>query len=419
MNGHAQRQHGPTAHPSLYSHSPSGVPAPDGYAYNHAGQLVQLAYQPWMFNPQLPWESFGNPAYASLMQNRSTIELQPGADPTVGKAYGQDPLGRAVPPLTHQDVALVPMDAYQPNPNIDLPTQDNGTLALTGVGARGAVARIAYRYRAKSLISYVEVPSPDADFALATVDPTQPSPLNVPPTQASLIVPPIGGCVSIAQIAFGHLGSQLNALYDVPPGQIIHVPFGGSFGQTDSMLVPKYYTPTIDPVTGFRIYLVTPAGVDILTTKAWNTLTQNVLPLNGFTNPNLVPYMGWFAEAFAFSNTVFSQPVRRFYGSCFCTAVPANPLADPPVNADQVTVCPVAWFASQVTLVGNPGLLMVIQTLTSTGGIAQQYGPFPANQAVTMPAGATQILVWAGTNLTQPGVARLEVPFELDYTLSF
>jgi hypothetical protein len=426
MNGHQQIHNPHSPFNGLWTHDRNGQPAPPGFAFNIAGQLVQLAFQPWQQvgpfpKPTIPWESLDNPDYVSLAQGESTIEIQPGVDPTVPLRYGKDPLGRAVPPLTHEHVALVPQAVYQNQEDPDAPTQDNGTLALTLVGARGAVARINYR-RAKSLISYVEVPSPDEIFPLSINNPSQPSPLNVPPVQATVDVPPVGGCISVAQISFGHKGAQFQALYDVPPGQIIHVPFGGSFGQTDSMLAPKYYTPstTVTPTNpnGFRVYLLFPAGPQ-LNASLWNTLTQTVLVDNGFVNANSVPYLGWFAEAVSFSNTVFSQPTRRFYGTSFCTAVQANPLGMPPIaNADQVTVAPIAWFASQVTLVGEPGLVFAIQTNTTAAG-PQYFGPFPANQAVQMPAGATQILVWAALNLTQPGYPRLEVPWELDYTLSF
>jgi hypothetical protein len=408
----------------LWTMNAQGVPAPDGWAYNVAGQLVQLAFQPWQSapsdrfgSPQPPWESFDNPDYINAMQGRSTVEIQPSNDPTAPPRWGKDPLGRAVPPVTHEHVALVPDTEYMRQEDSDVPSTDYGGLALTGVGISGAPSRTVYRM-SKGLISYVEVPSPDEPFALAINDPTQPNPLNVPPVQATIGDPPIGGCVSISQISFGHKGSQFQALYDVPPAQIIHVPFGASYGASTSLLVPKYYTPATEAGTTFRDYLLFPGG-PVLTNLLWNTLNQNVLVQNGFTNPNSVPFMGWFALADSFSNTTFSQPNRRFYGSVLCTAAIANPLQSPIANPTQVTVVPVAWFASQVTLVGNPALVFAVRGLTSAGGVTQIWGPFPANQAITLPAGATSILVWAASSLIQPGVPRIDEVFEVVYTLSF
>lgn len=424
MNGHQQRHNPHSPNNMLWAFNRDGMPAPPGHAFNVAGQLVQLAYQPWMFepgdpqgNPQPPWESFDNPAYISAMQNRSTIETQPSTDPTAPSRYGKDPLGRAVPPVTHQGTSLVSQDEYIRNEDPDEPTQDYGALALTTVGSRGNPSRTAYR-RSKSLVSYVEVPSPDEPFALSLNDPAFPSPLNVPPVQGAIDDPPVGGCVSIAQISFGHLGSQFQALYDVPPGQIVKIPFGASYGETNSMLAPKYYHQGVEAGTGFINYLLTPGGPP-LTNQLWNTLSQSVLPENGFFNPNSVPYMGWFARAVSFANNAFSQPLRRFYGTVLCTAVLPNPLSVPIVGPTSVTVCPVAWFASQVTLVSNPGLNFIVRGLTSAAGITQTWGPFPANQAITLPAGATSIIVFPVAVLVQPGVPRIQEAFELDYALSF
>ncbi len=410
----------------LWTHNHQGMPAEDGFAFNAQGQMVPLPYQPWMQGPQQPWSSFATPDYKSLMQGNSTIEMQPQADPSLPRGYGVDPMGRPALP-THQQVSLVPASAYMKDENPDIPTQDNGTLANTPIGARGDVARINYRL-SKSLVGYIEVPSPDAEVALAMINPNFMPVLNVPPVQANGAVPPVGGAVAIAQISFGHKGVQLQVLFDTPQNQIIHVPFGGSFGILASMLAPKYYKnfDSIVNTKQLRQYLLTPLGGIILTNPSgvlhadnsalWNTLTQAILPLNIsqvpqpllINNPNTVPYQGWFAVSNgAFTNTTLTQPLRRFYGTVAAAVTPFF----------QNTRCPVAWYASQVTLIANPALVFFINGLTSAGGITQRWGPFPVNQPVTIPVGATTIDVGDAVGLG--GAVNIEVNFELDYALSF
>jgi hypothetical protein len=437
MNGHQQRTNPHSPPPDLYTHNRDGVPSPAGFAFNRIGQLVPLAYQPWMFGPQQAWESFYNPEYLAWGQGDATIEPQPNIDPGLPARWGKDPLGRAVPPLTHEHFAFVPNYEYINREDPEQPTQNNGTLALTGIGAIGAPARIMYR-RSKSLISYVLVPSPDVEFALSIQDATQPSPLGVPPTQGGVAEPPIGGCVSIVQASIGHLGNTFDFIYDVPPGQIIHVPFGGSFGQIRTLLVPKYFAPSLvpEPGTGFRQYLLINAtGSPTLTqppgtpggSSIWNNMTPQVLAQNNFAglglpagagvgNPNTTPFLAWFGEAEgSFMNIPQTAPVRRFYGTVMCTATVPNPLSVPIVNAEGVTVAPVAYNVKTVTLNSNPGLSFIAR-----GNVPNAlFGPYPANTPITIPANTTSIIVFANTNLTQTGVPVIEEYFELDYTLSF
>ena len=122
---------------------------------------------------------------------------------------------------------------------------------------------------------------------------------------------------------------------------------------------------------------------------------------------NRVPYEGWFAES-SFPNTVLSQPIRRFYGSVKCSNVAKA----------QPTIAPVAWYANQVTMIANPGLAFLVNTLTTAGGVLQTFGPFPANVPIIMPAAATSITVFDAVGLGG-ALAPLEVLFELDFTLSF
>jgi len=408
----------------LWAFNRDHQPAPPGYAFNVAGQLVQLAYQPWMNQQQpnspmqLPWESLDNPVYTDFAMGKSTIEMQPGVDSTAPPNWGGNPMsGHGRPEGNAQVASLVPSFEY---PDTNQPIQDNGTLALTFVGMRGAVARTKYRF-SKPLVGYIFVPSPDEIYALAFRDQTQPTPLGVMPTQANETVPPVGGAVAIAQISFGHLGAQFQAQLDVPMSQIIHVPFGGSFGQFDSMLVPKYFTSSSEANTTYRNYLVIPGG-PVLTSAAFNTLTQAALPANGFTNPNAVPIAGYFTMGdAAFSNTRLTQPTRRFYGTVQATAAAVNPIAVPPVTPGSVTVCPVAWFASSVILSGNPGLNFFVRTFVPpvAAGVPQFLGPYPANVPINLPNNAESLLVYPTANLTQPGAAPYEVPFEAVFNLSF
>src|SRR5262249_37544765 len=141
------------------------------------------------------------------------------------------------------------------------PTQDNGTLALTGIGVTGAPARINFKV-AQPIAAYIFVPSPNQEFALAINDATQRTPLGVPPTQSGIAAIPIGGAVSVAQLPIGHKGIQVDNVIDVPPGETVAIPFGGSFGNVNTFLTPKYFNidPDAEPGTGFRTYILFPGG---------------------------------------------------------------------------------------------------------------------------------------------------------------
>jgi len=447
MNGH-QQTHNPYAQNILFTHNRDGTPAPAGLAFNVIGQLVPLPYQPWMFGPQQAWESLYNDPYVALQNSDASIEPQPSADPGLPMRWGKDPLGRAVPPITHEHVALVPNYEYINREDPDQPTQDLGSLALTGIGATGTPARINYR-RSKSLVGYTMVPSPDLEFALALKDRSQPTPLGVLPIQTSIAEPPVGGCVSVIQMSMGHKGNQFDFVIDVPAGQIVQVPFGASFGATRSFLTPKYFNreadATIEP-DGFRFYILFPGGPPLTTppgpsagppnisgsSAIWNSMTADILPRNGFPNlsppmydgngtlisgnPNTTPFLGWFAESWgSFRNTSQTQAIRRFYGTVPCSAVIANPLSNPVVNAENIVVCPVAQNAKTVKLLAAPGLSFVVRGNSAFSF----YGPFPANMDIDLPQNATSILVYATSDLSQPGNPVIEEFFELEYKLSF
>lgn len=365
--------------------------------------------------PGTGW-GFGNPEWEALYKGQSTIEVIPSSTPNEPSWWGRQldrALGRV--PASADEVKLVPTAVYGDKnaAGVDVPTQDLGITCYVGIGENGNPARQAWR-TARSMLAYVMVPSPDQVFGLAVVDATRLAILAAPPVQAAATVPPVGGAISIAQIAFGHLGVQQQALFDVPPAQVVRVPFGGSFGSVNALLVPKYWTP--DDAGNPRIYLTTPTGVE-LTSAIWNTLSAQALlnNLNGDLlnaagtgpNPNKVPFSAYVAES-PLPNQAISQPTRRFYGSI---AVKGGTIGF------KDTKIPVAWFASQVTLVGDPQLTFTIQTLT-TGAGALTFGPFNFNAPVTMPAGATAIVVHDPVGIGVAG-AVTESLFEADFTLSF
>jgi hypothetical protein len=283
------------------------------------------------------------------------------------------------------------------------------------------------------------VPSPNDEFALSIQDRAQPTPLGVPPVQASIDVAPVGGAVSVAHLSFGHKGNMIDVVYDVPPGQTVAIPIGASQGVTSTFLTPKYFNDTAvaggEPGTGFRSYLLFPGGPPITQppgtpggSSVWNSMTAQALAFNAFPglqvpqggsppvgNPNSTPFLAWFALAPGIVPIPETQATRRFYGTVKCLVALANPLSNPIVRANQVTVGPIANNASTVKLVANPGLIFAIRG-NSPFAI---YGPFPANTEIPLPANATSIIVWAAVNITQPGNPDIEEFFELVYTLSF
>ncbi len=314
-------------------------------------------------------------------------------------------------------------------------TDENiGMLAHTRIGARGDLARINYR-EAKPIVGYIEVP----DEAQATSDPKFKPILDVPPIRATSAGPPVGGVVAIAQLSHGHAGVQAHAFFDVPQKQIVRIAVVGSFAALTSMLVPKYYK-NVDgfdsavgsaPVARLRQYLLTSSAPGLtLDSALWNALTQDILPLNIrqvpqpglLDNPNAVSWSAWFGERPPVRDHV--RPRRRFYGTVVAGVG----------KEFQNTRCPVASFASYVTLIASEGLGFFVNGPTSAG--AHRLGPFPVNRPVPIPDGATSIDV-ADINMAdireeQECASRsravdvvglreatpVEVAFELDYTLS-
>lgn len=240
------------------------------------------------------------------------------------------------------------------------------------------------------------------------------SPLLTRPTQANGGVPPIGGAVLCGALEFGFEGAGETTVFDMPAGQVIKIPFAGSFGRLIARLWPKYYTPSDDGVAKIRTYLLFPAG-PTLTSELWNSLPVSIMAQNGFANPNAQECRGWISEGII-SNDLPRAPTRRFYGTVKADGV----------IADWKTICPIAFAATHVTLVGgafdsaNPTTrsLQFQFILSPTSGVAAPLeGPFDINQTVAIPNGCVGIQVFNSPNVLG-GAAAVEIPFELIYSLS-
>lgn len=236
------------------------------------------------------------------------------------------------------------------------------------------------------------------------------SPLNQPPVQAIADLPPIGGAILTGEIDMGFDGSSDHVVFDMPPGQIVKIPFAGNFGKLAARLRPKYYTPIDDLVNHLRQYLAFPGG-PVLTNEMWNSLPTQIMAQNAFPNNQPAPCRGWISEGFI-SNDLQRAPTRRFYGTVKATGS----------LAQWSTRCPIAFAATHAMLVGgffdglNPALqsLAFVQNgLGTTGVPIQQAGQFTMNTMVPLINNCQSIDVF-----NSPNPVRNEMPFELIYFLS-
>lgn len=247
------------------------------------------------------------------------------------------------------------------------------------------------------------------------------SPLNQPPVQPAPVAfvasPPIGGAILTGEIDIGFDGASDHVIFDMPPGQIVKIPFAGNFGKLAARLRPKYYTPIDDAANHLRQYLVSPGG-PVLTNEMWNSLPTQIMAQNAFPNFQPQPCRGWISEGFL-SNDLQRAPTRRFYGSVKATGT----------LAQWSTRCPIAFAATHVMLVGgffdavNPALqsLAFVQNgLGTTGAPIQQAGQFPMNQIVPLINNCQSIDIFNSPNPIGGGLfgAVAEMPFELIYFLS-
>lgn len=419
MNSHLPPQeHGFIPHGPLYfTHDSTGQPAPPGFAFNIEGQLVKLPYGPWSEGPQAPWESPDNPDYVEYALGRTSIEQQPSADPRVPARYNRDrseSVGH-VAPITHEHVALVPQREYLERDGDIVPKRDMGTGSNAVFDNPASIARTQY-ILSKPIIGYVEVESPV---------PGQASPLTVVPSGSAEgpATPPFGGAVSLANFAFGHLGSQVaNITADVLPGSLVRLTTASSFMNIKGRLGPRYFQSSDSGVLPniVRTYLLYPGGPP-LTNDNFTDLPDNIMTLQGSGAGTIVAagvqtipvqYFGWCGLGYVESPLLESVPTRVFRG----TVPSAAP--SPGVPFTNNALCPIPKGAVSVRLVGGffnpadtPQAVTVQFTQILDWGAVE--GPFaPNGPPIPILEGAVAI----GVQASQTAVSgAVEVPFALYY----
>lgn len=272
---------------------------------------------------------------------------------------------------------------------------DNATEAPnTALDNPGDIGQIQFD-RSKSLTAYMEVDS----WTLSNIPPAAGgSPLQTPTAGAI----PVGGAVSVGILEYGHQGTQLQMVFDCPPGQIAKAAVIASSARLKVKLLPKYYANNV--VGGKRQYFYDAAFTVACDFNSFNLPPKNAMTLAGFANANAFKSRGMICEGSLSTNNEFTLPKRRFYGTVLGGAV-----------ANQPSNCPVAWNATAVILVpGVPSgtflplsLQFVVNTIQG-----QVLGPFNANTSVVLPEGAFSIDVF-----NSAVTAAVEIPFELQYIL--
>lgn len=395
----------------LYTHHPhSGEPAPEGFAFNGWGEIVQAPYPP---NQEPPWD-FGNPLYEALYRGDVTIESQPNRTPNQAMPHGHQ-LDHLKPQFkTHDDVALVPTRAYDHgSPNDEYPSQDFATNSNANLDQPASIARVRYN-NSKSLLALVSVAAPEVT-SVATSN----SQLATPISSGDQNTAAVGGIQAGAVIQWGHKGVMQRVTCDIIPGNLTKLPLAASSGEIFGRLLPKYYAN--NGVTGSaapRQYLLF-AGGPVLTNAMYSDLPPNVLALNNISNANFqIPahYSGWFSQGVSPIPSLNAMPVRRFNGSVLSN-VAAN------VNFTRI---PIPTYAFAVQVIGgifDPTLTVASTTITwrinssvTAVSAGQTYGPFVGTNLaapIQLPYDATSIDVWvsAGPN------PNVEVPFCATYFL--
>lgn len=279
-----------------------------------------------------------------------------------------------------------------------------------------SLAQLQYRL-GKTMIVYAacDFVPPVAGTTNATIIANGGSPILTLPTQANVGVVPIGGAIITAELDIGFEGAGQHIVFDMPPGEIIKLPFSGQFGRLNARLRPKYYTNSDDAGTHTRTYLSFPGG-PTLTSELWNSLPASIMAQNNFPNPNAQNVQGWISEGIQ-SNDLPRSPIRRFFGT-----VQANGTI-----SVWKTICPIAFSASHVILTGGtydsaaPTLKSVqfLFILPASTGVAQTFsGPFDVGAIVPIPYNAQGIAVINSPNPVGGALAVIEVPFELQYLLA-
>lgn len=297
-----------------------------------------------------------------------------------------------------------------------LPRQMHAKGDFVELDKLASLAQLQYRL-GKTMVAYAicDFVQPVAGTTNAQIIANGGSPILTLPVQASVQVPPVGGAIITAELDIGFEGAGQHIVFDMPPGEIIKLPFSGQFGRLNARLRPKYYTPSDDGATKTRTYLAFPAG-PTLTSELWNSLPASIMAQNAFPNPNPQNVQGWISEGIL-SNDLPRSPIRRFFGTVRGDAT----------VADWRTICPIAFSASHVTLNGgvydsaNPALksIQFLFIMPNTTGVAGfNVGPFDVGAIVPIPYNAQGIVVINSPNPVGAAIAPVEIPFELDFLLA-
>ncbi len=411
LRGPHSQQHGYVPPlPEYFAQNANGELAPLGYAFNIQGELVVYPYAPWSEGPQFAWEDPQNPEYLEYAQGRTTIEGQPSADPRLPARYGKHAMTGATPPVTHQDVAIVPQSAYLDRQGDWVPQQDEGTGSQAIFDAPASPARTRY-ILGRELLAVVQVDPPQEG-----------SPLLVVPVGSSLIVPPavapvafFGGAVALGVCQIGHLGTSTQLVFDVLPGAFVKLPTVDSFMKITGRMSPEYFAST---TTGsLRQYLLFPGG-PVLTNDSFSNLPPNIMELQGNLPGTIVAagvagnpinYSGWCGAGLSPTPDQETLPVRVFRGSVLSSAAaPATP-----TNASRI---PIPRGAISVAVFGgiyNPTLAVPSVSITWTQNLdvaGATLGPFPSDgeSPIPIPKNATSIDVFGGNSAA---AGDLEIPF--------
>lgn len=414
MNGqgpHSQQHGYVPGLPEYFTHNQYGQVAPFGYAFNRQGELVQLPYAPYAEGPQIAWESPDNPDYLQYAQGRSTIENQPSPDPRLPARYGkQDSVGHRAP-ITHQDVAIVPLsERLRRRDGDDIAQQEEGTWSPATFDTPASPVRIRWEL-GREILGVVQVDPPA---------PSSNSPLLVVPVGSSEPATPFfGGAVSIAVAAFGHLGTQRQMAFDVRPGTMVKLPTVDSFLRIAGRIVPRYFAhaDTGAEPDILRTYLLYPGGPE-LTNDSFSDLPPNIMELQGNIPGTIVNagaqqvpviFSGWPAEGLSPTPDQETLPTRIFNGS-----VPSSgPSPAPFTNRARI---PIPHGAISVAIFGgfyNPADTPAAVTVEWTQNLdipGATVGPFPSDPESPVPIvpGATSIDVFGGNSAA---AGSIEIPF--------
>jgi hypothetical protein len=405
------QQHGyvPPGAP-YFLHDGSGMPAPQGLAFNLQGELVQLPYDPWAHGPQMAWEDPNNPDYLEYAQGRMTIEGQPSADPRLPARYGKHLSVGHVAPITQQDVTLVPQSEYLGRDGDEVSQQDEGTGSAAVFDMPASIARTRYKL-SREIQGVVQVDPP-----------TPGSPLLVVPAGNSEggggPVAFFGGAVSLGICQYGHLGTSTQIVFDVLPGSLVKIPTVDSFMKITGRMSPRYFassdagaSPTL-----VRSYLLFPGG-PVLTNDSFSNLPPNIMELQGGgtgtvvaagTQANPINYSGWCAKGMVPIPDQETLPVRIFRGS-----VPSSGPTGAFTNRARI---PIPQGAISVAIFGgfyNPADTPSAVTVEWTQNLdvsTAVLGPFPSDpeSPVRIVQGATSIDVFGGNSAVG---GSIEVPF--------